>query len=129
MSKNELTPLEALENIKCDILDDNFKNKQVKVLLKELNIVKIALIDNECYKKQIAYLEDLCEKHYDEMERDSKKLKALEIITSISKQTTHFRLIQRNMGNDKFNYYLAIENCEYRLKDKEEFDLLKEVLL
>lgn len=56
------------------------------------------------------------------------KLKALEIITSISKQTTHFRLIQRNMGNDKFNYYLAIDNCEYRLKDKEEYDLLKEVL-
>ena len=59
-----------------------------------------------------------------------KELKALEIITSISKQTTHFRLKERqNFGEDETSYYLVIDNCEYRLKDKEEYDLLKEVLL
>ena len=79
-----------------------------------------------------ALIDYIC-KNYKEVKitniEDEKKLKALEIITSISKQTTHFRLIQRNMGNDKFNYYLAIDNCEYRLKDKEEFALLEEVLI
>lgn len=98
----ELTPLEALDRL--------------------YNYPKLK------YRNEIAYL----------LEKDNlpifrktieKALKALEIIASISKQTTHFRLVQRNMGNDKFNYYLAIDNCEYRLKDKEEYDLLKEVLL
>ena len=120
MSK-ALTPLEALNELKYISLDNESSEW---IYVKDIYKEEVSIIETELNER-------LCDynvlKFDDDIKR--KKLKALEIIAGISKQTTHFRLIQRNMGNDEFNYYLAIDNCEYRLKDKKEYDLLKEILL
>ena len=71
----------------------------------------------------------------DVLEQADKLDKALEIVTSILRHTSHIRLGERrNFGEgQKTSYYLIIScgasECEYKLKNKEEYDLLKEVLL
>ena len=94
--------------------------------LEALNKIKKLLEDKYGL---LIYVDDL-----DTIETELKRLKALEIISNISKQTTHFRLVERQNfeENKTTSYYLIIgcgaSKCEYKLKDKEEYDLLKEVL-
>ena len=119
MSK-KLTPLEALEkltNYKCSCMSEKIECK---------NIIEIALKDYE-QRLELA-------KEYKDVNNVAKRLLALEIIKNITKHTSHFRLKERqNLGEDEMSYYLVIgygmSECEYKLKNKDEYDLLKEVLL
>ena len=150
MSK-ELTPLENFEYlIRCLAIDTNEEVETIRKLYAgTIKVIETTLKEQgEQYKKplvlmgrthgQTKALIDEISKHYKEVKItnlvDEKKLKALAIITNITKHTSHFRLKERqNFGEDEMSYYLVIGygmgECEYKLKSKEEFDLLKEELI
>lgn len=140
--------LKAFNRIKNFQVVVDYEKDEVKTICELLPFsckkVENALNDNYFYFYMVAkickYLNIDINLHRDLIETENEilntilknenKLKALEIIANIAKHTFHFRLKERqNFGEDETSYYLIIDNCEYRLKDKEQYDLLKEVLL
>lgn len=107
--KNELTPLQALDEIISTFYDKDSE---------EIRVVKTALKEYEGAKEHIKALNK-------ERVENSIKLKALEIIKKEIKIefTDHFFGI-------KGNYYIIVNNDVLgAIKvDKEEYDLLKEIM-
>ena len=139
--------LEALERITEHLdLEDEYFYKQEKfdeeTIEKELkdyeNLQKVLddfgiyntmnLIDTlkniQILEKQIANLEDLCERHYDEIERDSKKLKALEII---KEKGIILQFIKETYTVEQYN--AGVFGTLVKPLIQEEYELLKDELL
>lgn len=122
--------LEALKSLRCAV--SLGLGTQYEEMNNKCDIIEIAL-------KRLEKIESVMPIDKPELLKESidivnKKLKALEIIANITKHTTHFRLKERqNLREDEMSYYLVIgygmSECEYKLNGKEEYNLLKEVLL
>lgn len=107
----ELTPLKALERIVNTYFIDNMD--------KEINIIETALKEHELMKEiRITARFDLAQVN--------KEHKALEIIKECL--VSEFKLFEKDGEYFILFYFDEIHQLTFKLKGKEEYDLLKEVL-